>query len=37
MAGVRYRLVLLLTANVVGLVPGWRTAHRHPAVILRAE
>jgi hypothetical protein len=28
---------VLVTANLVGLVPGWRLARRHPAVALRAE
>jgi ABC-type lipoprotein release transport system permease subunit len=29
--------VVLLAANLVGLVPGWRVAHRHPGIVLRAE
>jgi FtsX-like permease family len=30
-------LLVLATANVVSLVPGWRSAHRHPGVALRTE
>ena len=29
--------VVLVTANLVGLVPGWRVAHRHPGAVLRTE
>jgi ABC-type lipoprotein release transport system permease subunit len=30
-------ILVLATANLVSLVPGWRSAHRHPGIALRTE